>query len=180
MNPVGKPGKTGSLMPVEVALARLLEMAEATPIRERERLPLAQVQGRVLADDLISTLDLPPWPNSAMDGYALRLADWTGEPLVVSQKIFAGRRPSLWSLAPVRESSPALRFRGRRLRRDAGKRRSPGRWPGTFHRSVERRDRISVHKARKPPSVNCSCRPALGLGPLSRAWRLPWDARSWM
>jgi molybdopterin molybdotransferase len=70
-------------MAVEVALARLLEMAEATPIRERERLPLAQVEGRVLADDLISTLDLPPWPNSAMDGYALRAADWAGEPLVV-------------------------------------------------------------------------------------------------
>jgi molybdopterin molybdotransferase len=72
---VGKPGKTGSLMPVEEALARLLQMAEATPIVEREFLPLAQVEGRVLAEDLVSTLDLPPWPNSAMDGYALRLAD---------------------------------------------------------------------------------------------------------
>jgi len=60
VNPVGKPGKTGALMPVEVALARLLEMAEATPILERERLPLATAQGRVLADDLVSTLDLPP------------------------------------------------------------------------------------------------------------------------
>ena len=93
MNPVGKPGKTGSLMPVEEALARLLEMAEASRIVERERLPLAQVQGRVLAEDLLSTLDLPPWPNSAMDGYALRMADWTGEPLVVSQKVFAGQAP---------------------------------------------------------------------------------------
>ena len=93
MNPVGKPGKTGSLMPVEVALARLLEMADDTPIVEREHLPLAQVQGRVLAQDLVSTLDLPPWPNSAMDGYALRTADWAGEPLVVSQKIFAGQAP---------------------------------------------------------------------------------------
>ncbi|MGF6153024.1 molybdopterin molybdotransferase [Pseudomonas fluorescens] len=98
MNPVGKPGKTGSLMPVEVALARLLEMAEASPILERERLPLAATQGRVLAEDLVSTLDLPPWPNSAMDGYALRLADWTGEPLVVSQKVFAGQAPE--PLAP--------------------------------------------------------------------------------
>ncbi|MNK93419.1 Molybdopterin molybdenumtransferase [compost metagenome] len=93
MNPVGKPGKTGSLMPVEEALARLLEMAEVSRIVERERLPLAQVQGRVLAEDLVSTLDLPPWPNSAMDGYALRMADWTGEPLVVSQKVFAGQAP---------------------------------------------------------------------------------------
>ncbi|QXH64542.1 molybdopterin molybdotransferase MoeA [Pseudomonas azerbaijanorientalis] len=80
-------------MPVEEALARLLEMAEVSRIVERERLPLAQVQGRVLAEDLLSTLDLPPWPNSAMDGYALRMADWTGEPLVVSQKVFAGQAP---------------------------------------------------------------------------------------
>jgi molybdopterin molybdotransferase len=80
-------------MPVEQALARLLEMAETSRIVERERLSLAQVQGRVLAEDLVSTLDLPPWPNSAMDGYALRMADWTGEPLVVSQKVFAGQAP---------------------------------------------------------------------------------------
>lgn len=98
MNPVGKPGKTGSLMPVEEALARLLEMAEGSRIVEFEDLPLAQVQGRVLAQDLVSTLDLPPWPNSAMDGYALNLADWTGEPLPVSQKIFAGQAPE--SLKP--------------------------------------------------------------------------------
>ncbi|MBP5950406.1 gephyrin-like molybdotransferase Glp [Pseudomonas sp. P42] len=93
MNPVGKPGKTGPLMPVEVALARLLEMAEASPIAEQEYLPLAQVEGRVLAEDLISTLDLPPWPNSAMDGYALNLVDWTGEAMTVSQKVFAGQSP---------------------------------------------------------------------------------------
>ncbi|WP_162130355.1 molybdopterin molybdotransferase MoeA [Pseudomonas sp. GM74] len=80
-------------MPVEQALARLLEMAETSRIVERERLPLAQVQGRVLAEDLVSTLDLPPWPNSAMDGYALRVADWAGEPLRVSQKVFAGQAP---------------------------------------------------------------------------------------
>ncbi len=93
MNPAGKPGKTGSLMPVEVALARLLDMADASRIVESEYLPLAQVEGRVLAQDLVSTLDLPPWPNSAMDGYALSLADWTGEPMPVSQKIFAGQAP---------------------------------------------------------------------------------------
>nr|WP_283100885.1 gephyrin-like molybdotransferase Glp [Pseudomonas sp. MWU13-2517] len=80
-------------MPVEEALQRLLAMAEATPIRETEMLPLAAADGRVLAQDLISTLDLPPWPNSAMDGYALRLSDWTGEPLAVSQRIFAGQAP---------------------------------------------------------------------------------------
>ncbi|KTC43253.1 molybdenum cofactor biosynthesis protein MoaA [Pseudomonas fluorescens ABAC62] len=93
MNPVGKPGKTGTLLPVEDALAQLLAMAEAAPIREQDTLPLADCDGRVLAHDLISSLDLPPWPNSAMDGYAVRLADWNGEPLVVSQRIFAGQAP---------------------------------------------------------------------------------------
>ncbi|MDY7560486.1 molybdopterin molybdotransferase MoeA [Pseudomonas sp. 10B1] len=82
------------LMPVEVAIVRLLEMADATPILECELVSLANAQGRVLADELVSTLDLPPWPNSAMDGYALRVSDWTGEPLPVSQRIFAGQAPS--------------------------------------------------------------------------------------
>ena len=86
------------LMPVEEALARLLEMAESAPITESENVQLADAQGRVLAQDMIATLDLPPWPNSAMDGYALRLADWTGEPLRVSQRIFAGQAPE--PLAP--------------------------------------------------------------------------------
>ncbi|NWC09618.1 molybdopterin molybdotransferase MoeA [Pseudomonas agarici] len=107
MNPVGKPGKTGALIPVEIALARLLELAEAAPIREAERLPLAETEGRVLAEDLVSSLDLPPWPNSAMDGYALRLADWHGEPLPVSQRIFAGHAP-----APLLSGTCARIFTG--------------------------------------------------------------------
>ena len=81
------------LIPVEEAMARLMRLAEAAPINECETVALADAQGRVLATDLISTLDLPPWPNSAMDGYALRVADWTGEPLPVSQRIFAGQAP---------------------------------------------------------------------------------------
>jgi molybdopterin molybdotransferase len=93
VNPVGKPGKAGALMAVEVALERLLERAAASPIVQRERVSLAQAQGRVLAEDLVATLDLPPWSNSAMDGYALRLADSRGEALAVSQRIFAGQAP---------------------------------------------------------------------------------------
>ena len=93
MNPVGKPGRTGELMPVEVALARLLALAEAAPIQGTESVLLAASEGRVLAHDLVSGLDLPPWPNSAMDGYALNVADWSGEPLTVSQRIFAGTAP---------------------------------------------------------------------------------------
>jgi len=80
-------------MSVEEALERLLALAEAAAIKETERVPLAEAEGRVLATELVATLDLPPWPNSAMDGYALRLADWQGEPLSVSQRIFAGHAP---------------------------------------------------------------------------------------
>ena len=87
-----------SLLPVEEALSRLLALAEATPIDAREIVSLAAADGRVLATDLVAGLDLPPWPNSAMDGYALRLADWQGEPLAVSQRILAGQAPE--SLQP--------------------------------------------------------------------------------
>lgn len=81
------------LMPVEQALQRLLALAEATPILGQELVDLADADGRVLAEPMIAGLDLPPWPNSAMDGYALRLADWQGEALPVSQRILAGTAP---------------------------------------------------------------------------------------
>nr|WP_269807341.1 gephyrin-like molybdotransferase Glp [Pseudomonas sp. NMI795_08] len=80
-------------MPVEEALERLLALAEAAPINDTEAVALADAEGRVLARELVAGLDLPPWPNSAMDGYALRLGDWQGEPLPVTQRIFAGHAP---------------------------------------------------------------------------------------
>ena len=40
-----------------------------------ERLPLTQVLSRVLAEDIVAGNDLPPFANSAMDGYAVRAAD---------------------------------------------------------------------------------------------------------
>ena len=86
--PAAKP-----LMPMEAALERLLALAALAPILDFEEVALAEAEGRVLASDLYATLDLPPWPNSAMDGYALRVADWSGEPLPVSQRIFAGQSP---------------------------------------------------------------------------------------
>lgn len=93
MKAVVDRGQPGPLMAVEDALKRLLALAEAAPITSTEVVPLAAAEGRVLAEDLIAGLDLPPWPNSAMDGYALRLADLAGEPLPVSQRIFAGHAP---------------------------------------------------------------------------------------
>ncbi|QEY62335.1 molybdopterin molybdotransferase MoeA [Metapseudomonas lalkuanensis] len=95
------------LMPVEDALRRLLDLAAAAPIEACETVALADADGRVLAEPLVAGLDLPPWDNSAMDGYALRLADWRGEPLVVSQRILAGSAP-----APLQPGTCARIFTG--------------------------------------------------------------------
>lgn len=82
-----------SLISVEEALQRLLDWAGTAPIDGSETVPLEQADGRVLAAPLIAAFDLPPWDNSAMDGYALRLEDWQGEPLYVSQRVLAGSAP---------------------------------------------------------------------------------------
>lgn len=67
---------------------------------EVERVALGAALGRVLADDVRSPLDHPPWDNSSMDGYAVRAIDVTGaaqsSPVVlpVLETVRAGQRPS--------------------------------------------------------------------------------------
>ncbi|MGE4338907.1 MAG: gephyrin-like molybdotransferase Glp [Pigmentiphaga sp.] len=74
------------------AQARLL--ATVAPSGAVELCPLAQALGRVLAQDVNATLDLPPADNSAMDGYAVRHADVAaGRPLAVGEAHFAGQVP---------------------------------------------------------------------------------------
>ncbi len=70
-------------------------MASAgTPPNITEVCPIRKARGRVLAQTLFASLDLPPADNSAMDGYAIRLADYEpGKPLPVQQRCFAGVRP---------------------------------------------------------------------------------------
>ncbi|MDF9620584.1 molybdopterin molybdotransferase MoeA [Pseudomonas entomophila] len=80
-------------MSVDEALRQLLALARATPFTAVEPVALRQADGRVLAEDLLAAIDLPPWANSAMDGYALRLEDLPGQPLPVSQAVFAGQAP---------------------------------------------------------------------------------------
>ena len=78
------------LLDVDEALERLL--AGAYPVAETEAVPTLSAAGRVLSAAQRSTMNVPPMDNSAMDGYALRLADLKGaEPrLRVAQKILAG------------------------------------------------------------------------------------------
>lgn len=78
------------LMALDDALADLL--ARVTPLTAIETLATVSADGRVLADDLVSALHVPPQDNSSMDGYAVRVADITekGVVLPVSQRIPAG------------------------------------------------------------------------------------------
>ncbi len=62
-----------SLIPVEDALSRVLASVER-PV-PTEHVPLSACAGRVLADDVSALRDQPPFPASAMDGYAMRSAD---------------------------------------------------------------------------------------------------------
>jgi molybdopterin molybdotransferase len=78
------------LLNVDEALEQLL--AGARPVAETETVTTLSATGRVLAAAQRSTMNVPPMDNSAMDGYAVRLADLKGsEPrLKVAQKIPAG------------------------------------------------------------------------------------------
>ncbi|MDQ7729001.1 gephyrin-like molybdotransferase Glp [Halomonas sp. SpR8] len=74
------------LQPISAALEALL--ADVNPVGT-ESVPLEAAAGRVLAEAVTAELDVPPFDNSAMDGYALRAAD-AGHWLPVSQRIAAG------------------------------------------------------------------------------------------
>lgn len=60
-----------------------------------ESRPLRDCLGRVLASDIVSSIDVPPADNSAMDGYALFGGDWQGPEhgMLISQRITAGKAP---------------------------------------------------------------------------------------
>ncbi|MDB5895684.1 MAG: molybdopterin molybdenumtransferase MoeA, partial [Rhodoferax sp.] len=83
--PIPKPLKS-----LDDALAELL--AQATPLSGTESVSTFDADGRVLARDVVSGLQVPPMDNSAMDGYAVRCADVPAEGTVlpVSQRIAAG------------------------------------------------------------------------------------------
>lgn len=68
---------TGAPVSVDEALRRGLALVR--PVATVERMPLARAHGRVLAEAVSAGSPLPPFDNSAMDGYAVRLADLAGE-----------------------------------------------------------------------------------------------------
>jgi molybdopterin molybdotransferase len=78
------------MRPVEEHAATVAALLPATGT---ETVPLAAARGRVLAVDLSSPVSLPPFDNSAMDGYAVRAADLATTPvtLPVPEDVPAGR-----------------------------------------------------------------------------------------
>ena len=105
------------MLSLEEALQRLL--APVAPFPEHDRLPTAEALGRVLAEDLVSPLDVPPLANSAMDGYAVRLSNIPDEGVVlpVSQRVAAGQvgavlepgtAARIFTGAPVPEGADAI------------------------------------------------------------------------
>ncbi len=80
------PG-SAELMSVDEALACVLSSATAL---SGEQVPLREAVGRFLSSDIHAGLDLPPFANSAMDGFAVHAADTPGELRIVGESA-AGR-----------------------------------------------------------------------------------------
>jgi len=77
-----------ALLPVDVALARIAEAI--TPISDIEWVPVRGALSRILAEDVISPVDVPNHTNSAMDGYALAASDLLAADLKVIGTAWAG------------------------------------------------------------------------------------------
>ncbi|MFZ5469304.1 MAG: gephyrin-like molybdotransferase Glp [Myxococcota bacterium] len=78
------------MLSVTEAQKRVLSSSAPLPV---ERVRVAEAMGRVLAEDVVAVRTLPPWKNSAMDGYAVRSADGVRR-LQVVETIHAGATPS--------------------------------------------------------------------------------------
>jgi molybdopterin molybdotransferase len=98
------------LLTLDEALSRLLSAVQPHP--ETESVSTFDALGRVLAEPVVSALDVPPADNTAMDGYALRCADVpvTGTLLPVSQRVAAGQVGT-----PLASGSAARIFTGAQL-----------------------------------------------------------------
>ena len=84
---------------ISLEQARAVINGALRPIERIERVPLHATHGRVLAQDVIATADVPPFSRAAMDGYAVRAADTAGAStartvvLTWIEKVFTGQMP---------------------------------------------------------------------------------------
>lgn len=89
------------MLPMEQALERLLSQVQ--PLGLTESVSTSLALGRILAQDLVSPLDVPPYDNSAMDGYAVRMAELQGE----GATALAAEATTATALVPVSQRVPA-------------------------------------------------------------------------
>ncbi len=83
---------TNPMLDFDEAQRRLSEAGAAPGVTET--CPLSLAFGRILAQDAIARVDLPPADNSAMDGYAIRFTDYEpGKAFPIQQRCFAGETP---------------------------------------------------------------------------------------
>jgi molybdopterin molybdotransferase len=83
---------SGPLMPVDEVERLIVE--RVTPVAEIESVALSQAAGRIVAADVVASVALPPFDNSAVDGYAVRHADLDPAAetrLAVADRVTAGR-----------------------------------------------------------------------------------------
>src|SRR5258708_6437577 len=81
----------GPLLPI-ADMERLI-IARVTPVAEVEEVPLSEALGRVVAADMAAAEDLPPFDNSAVDGFAVRHADLAAASdtrLIIAERVTAG------------------------------------------------------------------------------------------
>lgn len=91
------------MLPIDTAFERINQNIQALPISSR---PILECLNLTLAEDQHSPIDLPPFPQSAVDGYAVNHADLNTQPLPVEGEIPAGGMAS----APVHQAGTAIRI----------------------------------------------------------------------
>jgi molybdopterin molybdotransferase len=111
---VGRPhwlapglGYNDAVISVEEALARVLERVSILPA---ERIPLTGALHRTLAEDICAPRDIPPWPNSSMDGYAVRTDDTLAATAAIPVRLVVAGRVAAGGM-PERPLGPGEAFR---------------------------------------------------------------------
>jgi molybdenum cofactor synthesis domain-containing protein len=117
-------------VPLDEAIAHVLAGCAPLP---PTRVPTEQARGRVLAADVVSAESVPPFANTAMDGYAVRAADVAVVPVTLpvvaevaaghpaSRPLEAGEAMRIFTGAPMPDGADAVVMVERTERRDGGK-----------------------------------------------------------
>jgi molybdopterin molybdotransferase len=146
----------GDMISVEDARARILEHFAPLPVEDA---PLLDAVGQVLAADVVAGINIPPLPNTSMDGYAVRAADtegathpsprtlrvvgWLPAGTVFEGTVGAGEAVRIMTGAPIPDGADAVVPFEETDEQDAG--RTPGVGP-TVRIDVAARPRANIRE----------------------------------